>query len=159
MGKHRAKSSYPARPQRRLRGWIIGRQLIEELGEAGPPGFWEDLGRLQAGDRAGLDLAVRYLEQDPWRQGSGYVKADLIRYINRVALGPGEADRLRRVVVSAVDRPDRREFRRYIRLAHTVDAPDLREALEQRLGSGDSGVRRQARWALGALSQVPARIA
>jgi len=137
-----------------LRGWRIGPQLVEEFGDAGPASFWDDLSRLHAGDPAGLELAIRFLERDPWRQGSGYVKADLIRYINRVALGPGEATRLRRVVLAVVDRPDRREFRRYVRLGIKVDAPELREGLAQRLSSPDPGIRRRAGWALSALEDT-----
>ena len=68
-----------------------------------------------------------------------------------MALGTGEAARLRRVVLAAVDRPDRREFRRYTRLARKVDAPELRQALEERLGAADPGIRRRARWVLEAL--------
>jgi hypothetical protein len=145
------KASYPTAPQRRPAGWRIGLQLMQEVGEAGPPGFWEDLDRLQAGDPAALEPAIRYLERDPTRFRSGYVKEDLIRYINRVSLGAGEAARLREVVLLTVDRPDRREFRRYTRLARRVDAPELREALAERLQSSDRGIRRRAKWILDAL--------
>jgi hypothetical protein len=59
--------------------------LFQEVSDPGPAG-WEDLDRLERGDRAALEPAIRYLELDPIRFASGYVKEDLIRYINRVAL-------------------------------------------------------------------------
>ena len=68
---------YPSAPQGRPTGWRIGWHLIQEVGDAGPAGFWEDLGRLQAGDPAGLEPAIRYLERDPLGFRSGYVTADL----------------------------------------------------------------------------------
>src|SRR5438045_538714 len=85
-----------------------------------PPGFWEDVARLRAGDPAGLETAVAFLEQDPWFFGSGYVKADLLRYLKRFDLPPPYDDRLRRVILAAVDRPLRREFRHYCRLARKL---------------------------------------
>ena len=57
------------------------------------------------------------------------------------------------VVLAAVDKCDRREFRSYCRLARTVDSPDLRQVLSDRLGDPDCGVRRRARWVLNALER------
>lgn len=121
-----------------------------------PPGFWEDFYRLRDGDPAGLERAVRFLEADPWFFRSGYVKADLLRFIKRTDLSPAYRRRLRRVLLAAVSHRDRREFRYYCRLARTLDDPELRQALAQRLTDSDAGVRRRARWMLEALEQPEA---
>ena len=115
-----------------------------------PKGFSEAYERLKAGDSTGLATAVKFLEADPWFVGSGYTKADLIRYISHIELPRDIAERLRRVVVAVVDRRDRREYRQYCRLARKVDSPELREELSLRLQHDDPAVRRRARWALDA---------
>jgi hypothetical protein len=127
------------------------------LAAAYPPGFWaavgengEELGR---GDPAATELAVLFLEADPWFFRSGYVKADLIRRLKRLALSPSIAERLRQVVLAAVDGRDRREFRHYCRLARRVATPELVAALAERRGSPDPGVRRRSAWVLAALDR------
>jgi hypothetical protein len=109
--------------------------------------------RLREGDTSALEIAVAFLEVDPYCFRSGYVKAQLIREIKRVPLPPSAAARLREVVLSVVDRWDRREFRSYCGLARKVDAPPLRQALSEKLENEDPGVRRRARWVLEALER------
>ena len=116
----------------------------EAVAAAYPPGFWEAYERLGIGDSSGLATAVEFLEADPWFFRSGYTKAELIRCIGRLELPSATADRLRRVVLAAVDGRDRREFRRYCRLARKVDSPGLREDLTRRLQRDDPAVRRRA---------------
>ncbi len=116
-----------------------------------PPAFWDDFQRLKEGNRSGLEPVVEFLEADPWFDGSGYTKAELIRYLRRIELPGIIRDRLREVVIAAVERRDRREFRYYCKLGRTVDSPELRQKLAARLEDGDPAVRRRARWVLDAL--------
>lgn len=116
-----------------------------------PPVFWDDVDRLRADDWSGLESAVRFLEADPYFFRSGYVKARLITLVNRAPLSKSEVDRLRAVVLAAVDGRDREEFRRFCRLAVRVDGEPLRSGLRSRAAAGESGVRRRARWVLDAL--------
>ena len=136
---------------------VAWRRAIERFGtslsRAYPPHFRSAIGALKAGDPSGLDEAIAFLEADPWFFRSGYVKADVIRFINRVALTPASAERLRAVVLSAVDGRDRREFRHYCRLARRLDTAGLRDALAQRRRAGDAAVGRRAAWMLAALAQ------
>jgi hypothetical protein len=122
-----------------------------------PAGFWRDFGHLKDGNSSGLVTAVKFLEADPWFFRSGYTKSELIRYIRHIELSPVIAERLRRVVLVAVDHRDRREFRQYCRLARKVDSPDLRSELSLRLQHVDPAVRRRARWALNACEKPDAR--
>ena len=120
-----------------------------------PDGFWQTIGpryeHLAAGDAAAVELAVVFLEADPWFFRSGYVKADLIRRLQRLTLTPKLIDRLSAVVLAVVDGRDRREFRWYARLARRIDNSQLREALLERHKVTDPGVRRRAGWVLDAL--------
>ena len=126
------------------------------LERAYPPGFWGAYDALGRGDPSGADIAIEFLEGDPWFFRSGYVKATLIERLTRLDLSPLHASRLRSVVLTAVDSRDRRELRRYRRLARKVDTPELRKALQSRLDADDPGVRRRARWILDALTPAPA---
>jgi hypothetical protein len=141
---------------------LTHRQAVEQwrtaVAQAYPPGFWDAFEALRRGTAgaAGLEAAVAFLEADPWFFRSGYVKADLIRWLTRpgVGLPPELVRRLTRVVVGAVEARDRREFRRYGRLARAVASPELRDALAQRLRHPDPGVKRRARWILESLSHA-----
>jgi hypothetical protein len=107
--------------------------------------------RLDDGDVGALETAVAFLELDPYCFRSGYVKADLLRRLKHMTLTRPYAARLQQVILAAVDRYDRREFRGYCRLAKKVNSPELRAELAERLTDVDPGVRRRARWALEAL--------
>lgn len=123
------------------------------LKAAYPSSFWDTYRRLRAGDVAGLESAVLFLEADPFFFGTEYVKEKLIRAIKRHMLTPNDSSCLQRVVLSLVDRRDGREFRDYCRLARKVDSPELREQLEKRLTHNDPNIARRARWVLEALCQ------
>ncbi len=57
-------------------------------------------------------------------------------------------ERLRRVVIDAVERRGGREFRAYCRLARRFDGPELRDLLVRQVSSGDEAIRRRAGWML-----------
>ena len=115
--------------------------------------FRRDMELMQGGDKSKVEVAIAFLEDDPWFHGSGYDKAKLIRYIKPPMLRPSDQKRLQQVVLSVVDKRDDRDFRAFCKLARKVDAPDLREQLERRLTHTDPDVRRRARWVLEALAQ------
>ena len=126
------------------------------LEAAYPAGFWKDYEQLRAGDAAGLESVVRFLEADPYFFRSGYVKVMLIRAIKPPLLKPGDIARLQSVVLSLVDCRDDRDFRAFCRLAKKVDDADFREQLTRRADESDFNVRRRARWVLEALAQKDA---
>jgi hypothetical protein len=117
-----------------------------------PPSFWDAYDALKRGDPSGAEEALAFLEADPWFFRSGYIKEKLLLRLTRLDLTSKQTARLRDVVLNAVDSRDRREFRRFCRLARRVDSPDLRAALERRLSSPDPGVQRRARWVLDGLA-------
>lgn len=116
-----------------------------------PAEFWENYGRLKGGDALAADYAIDFLEADPICHRSGYLKADLIRFLGRVPLNGEQADRLRAIVLGMTTRRFGREFRRYCELARKLDEPSFRESLAHLLKSDDPDVRRRASWVFRAL--------
>jgi tetratricopeptide (TPR) repeat protein len=124
----------------------------QALEDAYPANFWENFDRLEKRDAAALDRAISFLEADPWFFRSGYIKEDLIRFICRLPISQADALRLQKVVLAAIDLRDRRDFRRYCKLAKRVQSKELRKQVEERIRSSDSGIRRRARWVLSAIT-------
>lgn len=122
-----------------------------EVETAYPYGFGQAMAQLQIGDTDALELPVRFLETDPWVFQSGYVKARLIRIINRLEIPQNYLRRLQQVVLAVVDKADgRREFRAYCRLARKVDTTEFRQELESRLTVPNAKITRCAQWVLDA---------
>ncbi|MGH9767193.1 MAG: hypothetical protein ACREAB_07140 [Blastocatellia bacterium] len=96
----------------------------------------------------GVESIIAFLEEDPWTFGSGYAKADMVKLLRKLDLTPKQGERLRKVLLTIVDKRHRREFRLYCLLACKLDSPELRRELTRRLGSRDEGVSRRARWML-----------
>lgn len=120
-----------------------------EIERAYPRGFAQAMVQLSHGDVAALELPLRFLEMDPWVDGSGYTKERIIRLINRLDLPPDAVRRLQQVVLAVVDKADgRREFRSYCRLARRVDSEPFRQELERRLTFAPSRVGQRAQWVL-----------
>lgn len=132
-------------------------------------GWWHELGaalyepirhsiqRVSRGDSPGVETLVRFLEADVYCHRSGYMKADVIRFLTRTELDVAIEDRLREVVLAAVDGRDRREFKAYIRLARRVDSERLRQDLTSRAGSSMPRSARHAQWMLAGLDTKPYR--
>jgi hypothetical protein len=112
-------------------------------------GFRAALTGLKAGDPAGIEYAVRFLEADPWCFRSGYTKARLIPAIARFELDESMRQRLARVVLAVVDDPRRRrEIREYGTLARVAATANLRAQLEERAAATDPQVQFNARQVL-----------
>lgn len=126
------------------------------LKEAYPPGFDAKFALLKAGRSEGLEMALAFLEADPWFFGSGYVKADLLRFICRMSVAPVYWPRLKRIVLAAILLRDRRELRFYRRLAGKVFDSEFSQQVEALTVHEDAGVRRRARWILEHCRQVSA---
>jgi hypothetical protein len=115
------------------------------------PQFTSDIERLQAGDLKGVESGIEFLEADPICFRSGYVKGAVADALKHVSLSTSQVERLRAVVLRFVDSRYEREFRRYCRLARTLDTPKFREDLARLAASRDPDVARRAGWVLSAL--------
>jgi hypothetical protein len=126
-----------------------------------PAAFWPDVAALKQARRRdeatngwvwssappeSVEMAIRFLEADLGCFRSGYVKERLIRHLVRQDLGGEALRRLRRVVLSALDRPARREFGAICRLAIRVsdDAPRAEVASFAR--NDNPEIARRAAW-------------
>jgi hypothetical protein len=120
-----------------------------------PPDFAEAAEQAKRGDPSRADMLIDFLEADPFYFRSGYLKGDLVRWLNRTPLSAKQNSRLRAVVLHVVATGWRREFRRYCGLARRLDGQEFRAALERLASSDHEGVRLRARWVLAALDGKP----
>jgi transposase len=118
-----------------------------------PPGFGEHYDRLKNGDARGVEMAIEFLEADPWFFRSGYIKANLARFLKHVTLSNQQVRRLEKVLFKIADERNTQEFRNYCRLARTVATPALIEALKKRLTDDNIHRRLRATWMLFAIEQ------
>jgi hypothetical protein len=138
----------------RLAWHQAAQQFHRAVEEAYPPGFWEDFSSLKQKDPGSIETVVQFLEADPWFFRSGYVKADIIRFLNQCQLSESYRSRLQYVVLLAVASRDRREFRSYCRLAKKIYCSELHQKLLVLSEYPDCDVRRRAKWVLEACKAV-----
>jgi hypothetical protein len=120
-----------------------------------PPGFFESLEELSKhSDTQALEMAVTFLEADPYFFRSGYIKQYILRYVRGYLLSDDYIARLERVLLHAVDNHYCREFREYRKLAHRIDNPRLRAELQIRVLSQDQHVQNRAGWILTWLEEL-----
>ena len=121
-------------------------------GLAFPGGLTKGLDRLRAHDPEAIEIAIQFLEVDPYFFRSGYIKTDLLRRLKRASLTKSQQQRLRNVILARISGPDRRELRHYCRLAAALATPAFRMELEAMATAADARTARHARWALAARS-------
>jgi hypothetical protein len=93
-----------------------------------------------------VEMAIAFLEADPWFFRSGYEKQNLIRHLKRARLSDAQRMRLAHVVLRAIDGRDRVEFRHFGRLACGIWSDFLDDEVAKRMQSPDPGIRRRAAW-------------
>jgi hypothetical protein len=120
-----------------------------------PEPFWRDVKALATGDAKAIEPALVFLETDPWCFRSGYVKADLMRYLSRIDLTERQGQRIEQILLHLVDVGDRREFGHACRLARALDSESLSRALRRRLNANEPGQRRRALQMIASLRALP----
>jgi len=85
-----------------------------------PGGLAREFERLRSGDQEAIELAVQYLEANPWYFRSGYHKAEILKFLKRHPLTQEQCARLRKVILDRVRGMPVREMRAYGRLAPRV---------------------------------------
>ena len=108
-------------------------------------------GALPASDVDTADI-LDFLEADPVFFRSGYMKESLLGELKKRTLDRREAERLQAIILNVVRKPDRREFRRYCRVATIVDDQGFRQKLRDLEAADDADVRRRATWVWDALN-------
>jgi hypothetical protein len=122
------------------------------LEQAYPRDFWTIIGlrleRLAAAEPDAIEIAVRFLEADPWFFHTGYVKADVIKHLLRLDLPADVVPRLQAAALAVVSYRDRGEYRWYCRLARKIATPGFYFRLNLLRYSNRPDVRRRAGWML-----------
>lgn len=90
--------------------------------------------------------AVTYLEVDPFYYRSGYDKAQLLRHLKRAELSGDHKRRLRKVVLTSIEKARSVEFRQYCQLAVLLASKEMAACLSKLAESSDKLIGRRARW-------------
>jgi hypothetical protein len=92
-----------------------------------------------------LEFVVCFLEVDPWFLESGYLKQVFLTRLKHSDLDETMKERLRAVLLDAVERRGTREYRYYCRLAAVLADEPLVSALEDMRGRTEGAVASRAR--------------
>lgn len=90
------------------------------------------------------DFVITFLEMNPIYFRSGYKKEMLLRHLAAASLTNEDVARLHVVLIDAVKRRGRREFKRYCRLATAIATEEFRAKLDELSGHPDKAVRSRA---------------
>lgn len=91
-----------------------------------------------------IEFAITFLELNPMFFRSGYIKEEMLRKLKRSMLSEKQRERLRSVLLDAVNNRGTREFRRYCRLLPRVSNPRLIAALENTNKHGEGAQKHRA---------------
>lgn len=108
------------------------------------PGLTREFELLANGDAEAIELAVRFLEANPWYFRSGYHKENIARLLKKQILTNGQSERLRKVILQRVQGPGLREMRNYGHLASKVNTPEFEAELKNLANSSDHRTTRNA---------------
>ena len=116
-----------------------------------PGGMARQLELLKDGDSEAVEMAIRYLEANPWCFRSGYVKEELLEDLKKVELTDEQQERLRDVIMQRIEHGSGREFRRYCQLARKLINEDFLFRVRQAMDSEVADVSRRAGWVMSTL--------
>jgi hypothetical protein len=94
-----------------------------------PGGLNRQFELLRTGDPSAVEMAVRFLEANPWYFRSGYHKADILKLLQKQPLSDDHCAQLRWVILERVRGRPVREMRAYGRLAIKISTPEFEAEL------------------------------
>jgi hypothetical protein len=119
-----------------------------------PGGLSKELELLRDGEVTAIEMAIRFLEANPWYFRSGYHKADILKVLRKHPLSDDQCTRMRKVILERVrDRPVR-EMRAYARFAPKVSTPQLEAGITNISENANHHAARHARWVLDCLKSA-----
>jgi hypothetical protein len=122
-----------------------------------PGGLIREFELLKAGDITAIEMAIQFLEANPWFFRSGYYKADILKALRRYPLNDEQCTRMRKVILERVrDRPVR-EMRAYARFAPKVNTPQFEAEITNIAGNSNRHAARHAQWVLDCLKSARGR--
>ena len=119
-----------------------------------PGGLSREFELLRAGDVTGIEMAIRFLEANPWFFRSGYYKTDILKLLRKHPLSDEQCARMRKLILERVrDRPVR-EMRAYARFAPKVSTPQFVAEITNIAENADRHAARHAQWVLHCLKSA-----
>jgi len=116
-----------------------------------PGGLMREFELLRAGDVTAIEMAIRFLEANPWFFRSGYYKVDILKLLRKHPLSDEQCARMRTVILERVrDRPVR-EMRAYARFAPKVSTPQFEAEITSIAESANRYAARHAQWVIDCL--------
>lgn len=118
--------------------------------------FWRDeaLVQLEAGDPAMLDLAIAYVEVDPYYFRSGYLKKRLFRRLKRLTLPDVQKKRIQQGVLGALRTHQGSGWKDFCLLASAFSDPEFVCSVVPFVADSDSHVARRAQLLLKHVNKV-----
>ena len=116
-----------------------------------PGGLSRQFELLRRGDAEAIEMAVRYLEADPWYFRSGYYKADMLRCLRKHPLSEEQSSRLRRLILKRVRESRVRETRDYCRFAPKVTNSEFEAEIRSIAANSNRLASRRAQWVIDCL--------
>jgi hypothetical protein len=96
-----------------------------------PGGLHREFELLRVGDAGAIEMAVQFLESDPWYFRSGYHKADMLKWLGRHTLTNDQCARLRKIILGRVRGRSVREMRAYGKVASQINNPEFEAELRE----------------------------
>ena len=119
-----------------------------------PGGITKEFELLQNGDAQAIEMAVRFLEADPWYFRSGYHKETFLRALRKQLLSDDQCARLRRVILSHVRGGYRRETRAFCRFATRVADREFEAEITAIAENSNRYASRHAQWVIHCLKSA-----
>jgi hypothetical protein len=119
-----------------------------------PGGISREFELLRVGDVTAIEMAIRFLEANPWFFRSGYHKADILKMLSKHPLSDEQCLRVRKLILERLrDRPVR-EMRAYARFAPRVSTPQFEAEITSIAENANRHAARHAQWVLDCLKSA-----
>lgn len=109
-----------------------------------PGGLQKNIELLKQHDPNAIELAITYLQANPYCFRSGYVKQTLARLLKKAPLSKDQIKELQNILLARVHDTEQREFSEYCRLARILVDDAFRAQLEQLAHASDKDIARRA---------------
>jgi hypothetical protein len=113
-----------------------------------PGGLEREFVLLEKGEPEAIEMAVRFLEANPWYFRSGYHKENILKLLRRYPLSEDQCERLRKVILDRVRGRPVREMRAYARLAPKVSSLEFEVEMRNIAEDSNRHAARHAKWVL-----------
>lgn len=150
MSRERGKS------REQMAAWQEAARAFHESYDklAFPGGLSREFELLRNGDASAIEMAIRFLEANPWYFRSGYYKADILKMLRKHPLSLDQCDRMRNLILERVRGLPVREMRAYARFAVKVSTPQFEAELIDIAKNADRHAARHAQLVLDCLKSA-----